>query len=323
MPLDTQPLYGLFSVFYLNGWHMVDLFFVLSGVVFSYVYGKRIRQAGITAREYSVHRFSRLYPLHVGTLIFTAILFLYSVNRGYGLFVYPASNLRYFAANILFIQSGVTPWPWTFNGPVWSISCEVVAYILFFVLMKYFYDRRVVISIVLILTGITFRHLHANSYLINQDIGRLLEGFFTGVLVYETLFSWKLNARQIYLIVLSLLLAFSISIYIRPSAWSYPGALFLYPALIIASIKVSFINKALSWRPLAYLGDISYSVYMLHFPVQLALHTFAKQLNINLPYTTAGFLGIYALLVVSVSILSYEFFEKPVQTSLRKRLLSH
>jgi peptidoglycan/LPS O-acetylase OafA/YrhL len=176
---------------------------------------------------------------------------------------------------------------------------------------------------VLIVAGITFRHLHANSYLINQDIGRLLEGFFSGVLVYEILFSWGLNAKHFYLIILSLVLAFSISIYIRPSAWSYPGALFLYPALIIASIKVGFMNKALSWRPLAYLGDISYSVYMLHFPVQLAIHTVTKQFNLTVPYTSVGFLCIYAALVVLVSVLSYEFFEKPVQARLRKRLLSH
>ncbi len=321
MAADAQPFYSIFSVFYENGWHMVDLFFVLSGVVFSYVYGKKINESRIDGREYTVYRFSRLYPLHFASLIFVSVLFLYSVSRGDSIFVYTASDVKYFFANVFFIQSGITPWPWTFNGPAWSVSCEVVAYILFFIIMKYFFHRRLMIASGLIVTGFLFRNLHTNTYIVNMDIGRLLMGFFVGLLIYELLFSGKLKAGHYYFITAALALAFAGAVFVKPTAWSYSAVVFLYPALIIAAIKIAPINKVLSFRPLTYLGDISYSVYLLHFPVQLLLHTSARVFNLNFLYGSEGFFLVYAGLIGIASILSYEFFEKPVQAILRKRLL--
>lgn len=318
---DAFPLYNVFSIFYDNGWNMVDLFFVLSGVVFSYVYGKKIKDGKIEARGYTVFRFSRLYPLHLATLLFITILFLFGISHGYGIFVYGDSNVKYFVANVFFIQSGVTPWPWTFNGPTWSISCEIVAYILFFIIMKYFYDKRLHIALTLIVVGTLFRHLHTNSYFVNSDIGRLFMGFFMGIVIYEALFSKRLTQPHFYLIIAALLLAFGGSVYIRPSAWSYPAVVFLYPAIIIASIRIELVNKILSLRFLTYLGDISYSVYLLHFPVQLTILTVSSYFALHFPYTHVGFLCAYGATVILVSVLSYEFFEKPIQTILRKRLL--
>jgi peptidoglycan/LPS O-acetylase OafA/YrhL len=319
-PVD-QPLYSVLGIFYENGWNMVDLFFVLSGVVFSYVYGKKIRDSKISAREYSVFRFSRLYPLHLATLLFVAALFIFGVFRGFGIFVYPESDLKYFVANVFFVQSGITPWTWTFNGPAWSISCEIIAYISFFLIFKYFYKWRIPIAGSLIVVGFVFRHWHTHLIIINSDIGRLLMGFFVGILIYEALFSEKLTQTHFVFISVGLLSGFAVAFYLRPSAWSYPAVVFLYPGLIIAAIKFNVFNSILSQRGLTYLGDISYSVYLLHFPVQLAIFTLTKQFHIDLPYTSVWvFLG-YGGLVVLVSILSYEYFEKPVQSILRKRLL--
>ena len=318
---EALPLYNVFSIFYDNGWNMVDLFFVLSGVVFSYVYAKKIKDGKIDARAYAVFRFSRLYPLHFATLLFVTALFLFGISNGYGIFVYGESNVQYFIANVFFVQSGVTPWPWTFNGPVWSISCEIVAYILFFIIMKYFHDKRLYIALTLIIVGTLFRHLHTNSYFVNSDIGRLFMGFFMGIVIYEALFSKRLTQPHFYLIITALLLAFSASVYIRPSAWSYPAVVFLYPAIIIASIKIELLNKILSLRFLTYLGDISYSVYLLHFPVQLTILTVGSYFAIHFPYTHVGFLCGYGATVILVSVLSYEFFEKPAQTILRNKLL--
>ena len=322
MAPEAQPLYSVLGIFYENGWHMVDLFFVLSGVVFSYVYGKKISQERIDAREYAVFRFSRLYPLHFATLIFVSAMFLYGVSRGMDVFVYTQSDIKYFIANVLFIQSGVTPWPWTFNGPAWSISCEIVAYVLFFVVMKYFFSKRVAISLALVVVGFFFRNLHTGSFFVNMDIGRLLMGFFLGLLIYEVLFYEKLKPWHYTMIVVGLLVGFVAGVYIRPTAWSYTAVVFLYPALIIAAIKFELLNRLLSVRPLTFLGDISYSVYLLHFPVQLLLFTIAAQMGLKFPYTSPGFLLFYACFVVIVSVLSYEYFEKPVQSVLRKRLLA-
>ncbi|RZJ64012.1 MAG: acyltransferase, partial [Flavobacterium sp.] len=78
-----QPLYSIFYLFYDAGDVAVDLFFLISGFVFFYLYSKKIAEGGISAGSFFTLRFSRLYPLHFATLLFVLVaqLFIYS-NTG-------------------------------------------------------------------------------------------------------------------------------------------------------------------------------------------------------------------------------------------------
>ena len=69
----TGPLDGLpfFTWLHDEGWTLVDLFFVISGFIFAHVYldaAGKLRE-GVTARDFFVARFARLYPLHLGVVI--------------------------------------------------------------------------------------------------------------------------------------------------------------------------------------------------------------------------------------------------------------
>ena len=68
---STQPFYDILWLFYNYGRHAVYLFWVISGFVFSTVYIKKERT---TAKDFFIHRFARLYPLHFLTLIVVAVL---------------------------------------------------------------------------------------------------------------------------------------------------------------------------------------------------------------------------------------------------------
>src|SRR4051794_13305380 len=63
------------SLILTKGYLMVDLFFVLSGFIISYVYMRKM-QTGILAnfRNFIVARFARVYPLHFFTLIILIVL---------------------------------------------------------------------------------------------------------------------------------------------------------------------------------------------------------------------------------------------------------
>ena len=68
-----QPLYRLLWPFYEHGMYAVPLFFVLSGFVFFHLYAEAVRTGGVVAYEFFVLRLSRLYPLHVATLLLVLI----------------------------------------------------------------------------------------------------------------------------------------------------------------------------------------------------------------------------------------------------------
>src|SRR5258708_27237099 len=67
------PLYSWFSFFYNNGSLAVPFFWVISGFIFYWHYADIVSSGGVKLRDFSVRRFSRLYPLHFFTLILSAL----------------------------------------------------------------------------------------------------------------------------------------------------------------------------------------------------------------------------------------------------------
>ncbi|MGZ6021865.1 MAG: acyltransferase family protein, partial [Rhizomicrobium sp.] len=69
-----QPFYWLLKPLYVQGWAAVDLFFVLSGFVFFWLYSQSIREQRMAVGAFALMRFSRLYPLQVLMLVTAAVL---------------------------------------------------------------------------------------------------------------------------------------------------------------------------------------------------------------------------------------------------------
>lgn len=72
----------------------------------------------------------------------------------------------------------------------------------------------------------------------------------------------------------------------------------------------SYITWALSWRPLQYLGEISFAMYLLHYnPLSFKLYDFARVQEWGF---FTSILVIYTILTV-LSALCYELIERPAQ----------
>ncbi len=76
----------------------------------------------------------------------------------------------------------------------------------------------------------------------------------------------------------------------------------------------------LSWRPLRYLGKISYGVYVYHFFLRTALPAVGSALGVAGPEPGWGYFVIYSAAAVAVASVSWYFIEKPA-IGLKDRLV--
>lgn len=96
--------------------------------------------------------------------------------------------------------------------------------------------------------------------------------------------------------------------------WRYSLLSLTACAAICGVLKgISVIERPLAFKPLEYVGRISYGVYVFHFPVQWALTTFVfTSINYDhLPEAGALFVCM-AIVSISLASLSFHVFETPM-----------
>ena len=78
----------------------------------------------------------------------------------------------------------------------------------------------------------------------------------------------------------------------------------------------NIFNKA--GRLLSIIGDVSYSVYLLHFVLQICIKTFLLNQNIKVNFDKPIFFILYLTTLFILALISFNFFEKPIQKFLRR-----
>ncbi len=146
LQMDRMPFFSLFSPLYKVGGLGVEMFFSLSGFIFYWLYARRVANGQISGREFFILRFSRLYPLHLATLIAVALGQVAYSRMTNTPFVYAFNDAYHLGLNLLFAFSWGMEKGYSFNGPAWSVSVEVALYGLFFLLSRYLPARAAVRS---------------------------------------------------------------------------------------------------------------------------------------------------------------------------------
>lgn len=109
-----------------------SIFFFLSGFIFYLVYLDKINVAAINFKRFFILRFSRLYPLHVFILLLIVVIFFFQDEH----ILLQNINIWHFFLNFLLIQNwGIENGP-SFNEPSWSISIEIMMYLIFYITAK-------------------------------------------------------------------------------------------------------------------------------------------------------------------------------------------
>lgn len=327
---SNQPLYGVLRLWYENGNLGVDYFFLLSGFIFFWLYPAAIQNKKITAWAFAIQRFSRLYPLHLVTLLAVAGLQGLYISRTQISFVYPFNDLYHFLLNLFFASQWGFQQGWSFNAPIWSVSIEILLYGVFFltVLLKRggwrFCLSVSVVSFVLsfvlhseILAGGALFFLgglvlHVTAWLSSQPAR------FKRVIDALTLFCWFCVLLDAYALHFSQQI-FDVGILGQVFLKGFPRYV-LFP-LTVCSLALLEIEKGPFLKPLSWIGDITYSSYLLHFPLQIGfgLAVSFGLLNANFYLSPLSLIAFF-LLLIPLSYLTFIGFERPMQNRIRDRL---
>ena len=91
--------------------------------------------------------------------------------------------------------------------------------------------------------------------------------------------------------------------------------------ILIVNIALHETLSPKLYQKAGWLGELSYSSYLLHFPMQLicAIAVSAGLIPAMLPFTTVFLVGFYAVLIL-LSLLSYHHIERPTQQFVLRRL---
>lgn len=314
-----KPFPRLFAPFYNNGQVAVDLFFVLSGFVLIHVYGDRLRDWK-SMGDFVAHRVARLYPLHLLTLIVTASIVAIAAWTPQRPFLYAFNDQYHFALNLGLAQYIGLQYGWSYNGPSWSISTEFWTNILFGGCAIAVGSRRwaLAVSMVLVASGLLLvgheawsAHKAREAYL-DPSLLRTIAAFYTGVVVYR--FRPRLSGTWPAIAVLvGLAAAFAAMLTPRASMWFVTSEVFFAlvgaPLLVVGVATCSGMERACRSVPFVWLGEISYSVYLWHYPVACVFLLIGAMLWLD---EVALFVSYFVVLGV-VATLSFHYFETPTR----------
>lgn len=326
--LENQPLYYVLKIFYEKGYTGVDYFYLLSGFIFFWLYKDSIKMKVTTARVFIIHRFSRLYPLHLVTLFIVALLqYIYVSRQGYS-FIYPFNDLYHFLLQLGFASYWGLQKGWSFNGPIWSVSIEVILYFTFFLSAVYLQGDRLFCLIVSVVSVTLL-------YLTDQAIFEGLSLFFLGGFIYNSLIKINNKNSSLKLLIYSFTAINWLVVFINFYIFDISNLLLefgiiglillkLFPIYILFPLTVSSlvlfeIDKGSILKQLSWIGDITYSSYLLHFPLQLLFALAVSYSIIDAKfYLQIKYLILFYMILIPLSYIVHQKFELPMQKVIRK-----
>lgn len=281
------------------GWTFVDLFFLISGYIFAHVYLRGPGLARAALGEFAVARIARLYPLHLLTLLICVAVFWGA----------PGNTWYVFLAHLVMAQAFVGDVAHTFNGPSWSISVEVVCYILF--ALGASRGDRALRWVTAAAIGAALAHLilqgRPGGPWVGDGVPRGLLGFFLG----QVLWRWRVALARVPAALLAASLLLGLALDMGTASSLLPICLLAWPSALLLAMRV----PALGGRLLLWLGDRSYTIYLVHFPV---FGVFTPWLaSASHGWAVGAIMLLYMAVVLALSHLVYGRFEVPARRALR------
>ncbi|MEO8740864.1 MAG: acyltransferase [Casimicrobiaceae bacterium] len=318
----------------------VDFFFILSGFVLAHRYWNDLTLArGGRFMPVVSARIARLYPAHVFTLFALALAFgieaIPKIQAGASLLGAWAAaipdwpgggKLFTFFLNLFLLQNvGFTPTGLTWNVPSWSISVEFFGSLAVLGLVACWRGRGLRVALVTLMSAgysmvYAFKGQLDATYetvwqVVNLGLVRCVAGIALGVLCLLFLrrhaAHWPVGTAGTTALEIATIVA-ALTLLIRPEFHSARDAAFpVVSAILIGvfSLESGWIAHLLRQAPFAYLGSLSYAIYLVHWPLQFVM---VEQYKLSA--------ALYFAAVAVASVLVHHAIEVPGRRVLRQVL---
>jgi len=311
-------LYHLKIPGFQNGLLGVDIFFVLSGFLMATLVSK------VSPFEFYARRLKRLLPAYFATAVFTSVAVvvlttpfetIQHLDRVFFSLV-GLSNFAFWAENTYFNSSAFRP---LLN--YWSLAVELQFYILAPFLLPFLHRRKFLLDLV-ILVSLLFSMLiitvspKTSFFMLPTRLWEFLLGACVAWFTVTRRIN-KLDNILLYIAVVFLLMV----VFVYPLPQDSVSLLTGHPSLaalivvlstaVIISLGLDRIvsTEALLSRIFIKLGDYSYSIYLVHFPI-IVLVNYSEFGGTRLGFNNfSHLLGIIFLTLVA-SIFLYNYVEK-------------
>lgn len=324
-----------------HGYLAVDFFFMLSGYVMAHAYDDRWNT--MTLKDFFKRRIIRLHPMIILGMTIGALCFFFQESPIFPKIADTSLGKLMF---VMLIGFTLIPLPpsmdirgWNemhpLNGPAWSLFLEYIANILHALILRKL--SKLILSIFVLIAAVALIHLAVTSptgdiiggWSIEPEqlrIGftRLLFPYMAGMLLRRLI---KPDEGKNTFLLCSSLLILILSIprigghdnLWQNGLFDSLSIILVFP-LIIYLGATGEVKSKFSEKVCTFLGDISYPIYIIHFPFAYVFYAWVVKNNI--PMLQGTFVGIGLLIfTIILSYASLKLYDEPVRKWLSKRLM--
>ena len=305
------------------------LFFVLTGFL---LYRAWVRSA-LTGRPapatatYAVHRFGRIVPAYWLAIVGSALL-LYPLAGSPGVNLPPTHLLPLY---FVFAQNFSPQTLLRLNPPMWTLAVEATYYV---VLPLFGWlavrsgssrGRQLLVPTLLLISGVVFNYFLAQQVAAplgwSKSLLAMLPYFAAGMLAAVLIEARVPSARAARLLIAAGVLLVAADLFIHLEAFEIVRVIRDLPAALgfalIVALAAARPPALLEWRPLVWVGAVSYGLYLWHVPVLLVLRA-----NGLLPLTPLGATLVGLPIALLLGWVSLKLVEMPAMAwSRRTKLL--
>jgi peptidoglycan/LPS O-acetylase OafA/YrhL len=304
----------------IRGYLFVDFFFVLSGFVISAAYGDRISERGEFVR-FILRRFGRIYPVHFAVLMACASVVAFTLlaapprASGEPLISADATSLSSLVTNLLLLHSMGFCDQLTWNRPSWSISVEFYTYAVFgaasLVAGRHLWRATIPTLILCALFTVS----QTSNINVSCDFGflRSLLGFFSGHLVHRL---WQRHplapsfASRILAELTAVAAIVAFFAFAGEGRLTWLAPLIFSTAIYVFAHEGGVVSIVLRRRAFIFLGTLSYTLYMVHYPLYRGMDLISRTIKIpSLPPPAMSALALGA--AVAAALVLHLCIERP------------
>lgn len=301
----------------------VDFFFMLSGFVVAHAYEPRLRQ-GMGVFRFMVVRLVRLYPCALAGIAIGTVTLLEFMRENHLSVMMVAQA---WAANVLLLptwaMSAWRPLAFPVDGPLWSLSLEIWFNLLYAACFRWLGNRT--LWTLLLLGGALLAVLNWRAGGLNHGFAcndaqwgavRFLFSFTAGLLLRRLASPHAARSRIGLWTFLPLLL-----LLICPAAPQdhISDAIIVMLAFPVLLTVASRAPASLWFDPVwHWLGEISFPIYVVHYPIVVAVSVLSLKLHLN--SVLATLLSVFLLVVITLfAWLVLKLYDEPVRARLRRK----